>query len=88
MTSEYKTLYLDQECCAAGAAAIRTGDKIRQCYYTDVAAGVAPAEKKLMYVPQVRVAIASVHAAWMAPATAVKPRCGLMCTAPTPTAPM
>ena len=54
MTSEYKTLYLDQECCAAGAAAIRTGDKIRQCYYTDVAAGVAPAEKKLMYVPQVR----------------------------------
>lgn len=49
VTSEYKTLYLDQECCATGSAAIRTGDKIRQCYYTDVANGVTAANKKLMY---------------------------------------
>jgi len=47
VSSQYKTLYLDQECCMAGPAAVTTGDNMRQCYYTDVAEGVK--DTKLLY---------------------------------------
>lgn len=34
--AQYNTLYLDQECCAAGMATASAGAKVKQCYYVDI----------------------------------------------------
>lgn len=48
VVSEYKTLYLDQECCATGNSAAMPGNRIHQCYYVDIAEGVN--KTSLVYV--------------------------------------
>jgi hypothetical protein len=48
LVSTYSQFYLDQQCCAAGNAVASSGSNVKQCYWTDISAGVAPGNKGLL----------------------------------------